>query len=406
MWRDQLRQASFKGIEFFVEDHDAEVGRRLSINEYPFRDEPYTEDLGRSARRYNVNGYVIGDNYITQRNLILDAVEAGGAGTLVHPYLGSKNVICESARLRETQSEGGFAIISMVFVEAGKKQFPNSSPVSVDLVEIKSNTLIDTIKTNFVNGMTVVGVSEWIRDSYSGTLGDVANVLETIRSNGGINNQSSTDLVNQAAEWVADVVDLKNAPDSLILDLEGTADKIISTFRGIFDLSSSNDKAINNLQEFSSFSPETINGTSAQANIANTNSATSQSFVRTVSIAVEANALVSKDFTSYEQAVNERKSILERIDDLAGETTDDDVYDSLRDLRAEIAQAVPGNSNELPRISNVSLKDSLPSLVLAYDIYEDLDKETDIINRNNVRHPGFLPGGQNLSVLTDANDRA
>ena len=43
-----------------------------------------------------------------------------------------------------------------------------------------------------------------------------------------------------------------------------------------------------------------------------------------------------------------------------------------------------------------------PALVLAYGLYEDAGREAEIVTRNKVRHPGFVPGGQALEVLADA----
>jgi len=41
-------------------------------------------------------------------------------------------------------------------------------------------------------------------------------------------------------------------------------------------------------------------------------------------------------------------------------------------------------------------------LVLAYSKYNDLGREKEIINRNRslVSHPGFLPGGKTLEILS------
>lgn len=44
-WRDRLRDASFRGVPFSVDDDDASFGRRVQLHEYPKRDKPYTEDL-------------------------------------------------------------------------------------------------------------------------------------------------------------------------------------------------------------------------------------------------------------------------------------------------------------------------------------------------------------------------
>lgn len=398
-WKDRLRPASFKGKEFFVDSHETEIGRRLVVNEYPYRDEPYTEDMGASARRYTIDAYVIGSNYMESRDAILDAVEAGGPGVLVHPFLGTLELIAETVRLRETKAEGGYAILSISFVPAGTKQFPSATPIPSQQVGVKADELLSQARDVFINGMTVTGVSEWIRSSYGEALGGAAEIFSAVKAAGGINGQTSRALINQAAEWVADVAELSSPSISLIKDLAGTADRIIDTLGGIFDLSTSSEDAAKNLQRFSSFTATRDGGLSTAAQIADNNAEVVESFVRTAAAAVEAKATVARDFPSYEEAIEARSDLLERLDTLAGATLDDGVYDALRSLRTEVAFAVPGEENDLPRLSSVQLKQSLPSLVIAYDLYETVDEEQQIIDRNKVRHPGFLPGGRPLSVL-------
>lgn len=398
-WKENLRPASFKGVPFKVEDHEAEYGRRLVVNEYPYRDEPYTEDLGASARRYNVTAYIIGDDYMSVRDALLDAIEAGGAGVLIHPYLGTKDVICETARLRESRAEGRIAVISMSFVQAGQKLFPVAAPIAKDLVSMKADELISVARTNFIEEMVVSGVPEWVRDAYAGTLQDVAAIFTVIRSNGGINNQTTTALINKAAEWVADVSDLAAPSLTLIQDLAGAADRIINTFAGVFDLSTLPAQATKNLRRFSDFTAAINGANTANAIVADNNAAVSEGFIKTIAVATETKAIVSETFPSYEDAILSRGDLLDRIEALAGETLSDTLYDAFRSLRTEVANAIPGEENSLPRISSLNLKQSMPSLVVAYDLYEDVEKEQEIVDRNKIRHPGYLPGGANLNVL-------
>lgn len=401
MWLDRLRlkSASFKGIGFFVEDHEAEVGRRVVVNEYPFRDTPYTEDMGRSARRWTVTAYVIGDDYTDDRDALMEAVEAGGAGVLIHPYLGTKDVVCEGARVRENKNEGRFATITFSFVEAGSRLFPESAPIPSALVGLRADELIAAVRSSFVNGMTVSGVSEWVRDAYGDTLGSVAEVFDVIKSNGGINKQTTLALINKAATWVADVADLSNPSISLIQDLAGAADRIISAMTGVFDLSPSPDIAAKNLDRFAAFTNPRNGSLTAAAITADNNAATSETFVRSVSLAVESKAAVAREYTSYEEATSAKRALLDRLDTLAGQTMDDNIYNAFRALRAEVAVAIPPEESSLPHIDQVVLKQSVPALVMAYDLYENVEEESEIISRNRIRHPAFVPGGQNLSVL-------
>src|SRR5215471_14992652 len=58
-WRQRLRLASFKGAPFYVEQQGRSSGRRTVLHQYPKRDLPYAEDMGREALRYQITGYLI-----------------------------------------------------------------------------------------------------------------------------------------------------------------------------------------------------------------------------------------------------------------------------------------------------------------------------------------------------------
>lgn len=398
-WRDNLRAGSYKGVAFFVESHEASYDRRTVVNEYPFRATPYTEDMGRSAKKWDVAAYVLGADYMTQRDALLNAVEAGGAGILIHPYLGTLNVVCSGCRFRESQSEGGIVSFQLSFVEAGESLYPSGLEIPSALALSDASALISTIQTDFINTIQVEGVAEWVRESYSDGLAQFAGVLNDIKAVGGINGQGTTALINQAAEWVADVTELVDPALSLIADVTDTAGKIISTFEGLIDLAPSSAESANNLESFADFSAAVSPSNTAQAAIANNNAASLEGFIRILAVANESKAAVAVEYDSYEAAISARADILARIDAQANVTGNDDVYEGLRALRASVAQAIPDEENSLPRISALKLKQSAPSLVVSYDLYGTVDNETDILNRNSVRHPGFMPGGEELSVL-------
>ena len=94
-----LRPASFRGVSFQVNGTDLGAGRRVQVHEYPQRDQPWVEDLGRATREIAFDGFLIGADYVDQANQLLAALETAGAATLVHPWLGSMQV-CLSAPAR------------------------------------------------------------------------------------------------------------------------------------------------------------------------------------------------------------------------------------------------------------------------------------------------------------------
>jgi len=127
-WRDMLmQQASFRGVIFHVETGARLSGRRAVLHEYPKKNDPTAEDMGRQARRWNFSGYLIYRpanplyEYTAQRQALYSALEDDGAGRLVHPVFcaGGMQVMCERYTMVENRNRGGFTEFEMQFVEAG-----------------------------------------------------------------------------------------------------------------------------------------------------------------------------------------------------------------------------------------------------------------------------------------------
>lgn len=400
-WRDTLLKASFNGIEFKVQDHEATVGKRLVVNEYPLRELPYTENMGRKARRWSINGYLVGPSYTIARDALLVAAESNQVGQLVHPYLGRKTVEIEELRVRESQREGGYAELSFTFVEAGAKTFPTASPLPNQLAVMRADDLLTVAQTLFTGGIHVDGISEYVREAYGESLGDIAGVFSAIQLAGGINGQTTIGKINQAADWVANLAEIAFPSQTLISDIAGVAGKLISLFGGVLDLGVGDKESGANFARFATFTTEKTTGTSVVASAINQNAETVERFVRTASVANETKALVARDFSYYEEAIEARASVLQRVDDLLDSSQNDDEYTALQSMRREIAAAVPENAETIPRLRNITIRQSEPALVVAYEQYGSTARADDIVNRNQLRHPGFVPGGVPLQVLSD-----
>jgi len=107
-------------------------------------------------------------------------------------------------------------------------------------------------------------------------------------------------------------------------------------------------------------------------------------------------------FTTYDQAISYRDQLLELIDAQSERGVDDQTYIALQALYAQVVASVPGTDQALPRQVALTLPITLPSLVVAYNAYEDASRAEEIVSRNNIRHPGFVPGGRALTVLSNA----
>ncbi len=129
LWRQLLLPASFRGAPFHVEGGAKAGGRRTVTHEYAKRDDPYTEDMGRRARKFSISAYVIGEDYTIYRELLSAALDTEGGGTLIHPTMGIMNVVCEGYSCSEQRDEGGMARFEIMLVEAGTSPY---TPAAAD----------------------------------------------------------------------------------------------------------------------------------------------------------------------------------------------------------------------------------------------------------------------------------
>ena len=123
-WRAALLPASFNGVQFHVDVDSKASGRRLVVHEFPKSDTPYTEDMGRRARHFTVNAYVIqcatdGFDYKPNRDALVAQLEQEGPGILVHPTMGMDTVEVDQYSVTERREQGGMAEFEITFVEAG-----------------------------------------------------------------------------------------------------------------------------------------------------------------------------------------------------------------------------------------------------------------------------------------------
>ncbi len=97
-----------------------------------------------------------------------------------------------------------------------------------------------------------------------------------------------------------------------------------------------------------------------------------------------------------------RDTIADKLDSMMEDpATVDAVFVSLQNARTAVIAAVPPEAVSLPNLVDDIPQRTMPSIVIAYDLYEDANREAEIVSRNRVSHPGFVPGAVALRVIAD-----
>ena len=388
-----LREASFRGARFEVDDVEASGGRRVVLHEYPLRDTPYSEDLGRRAREFSVRGYIIQGrtyDYATARADVLKALEAYGPGELVHPWHGEVNVVVDDYRLRESMERGGLLELDIRFREAGQLTNPTASADTAKGVASAASSARQALKNSFLSAF--------------------APALDEI--------DKAVTALNDAASLAMEYLGL---PQSLIAEGLAYVQSLIATPAAFFDAlvglfggllgnengTESGEKALAAPVPDASFSIASGEGTAPLESILGGSASITTEAGRMIRdtvaqvVVIEAAASTAHaEYATADDALADRDAVVEGLDTIEP-AADDAVFLGLAELRRAVVTDLTTRGAELPRVRSVTLPGTVPALVAAYRIHADAGRADEIVSRNRIRHPGRVPGGTPLEVLSE-----
>ena len=375
-WRERLKPASFRGISFFVEGSNVDGGRRVVERDFPGRNISYIEDVGRATRHYKVTAYILGDDYDRQRDALQAALEKPGLGDLVHPYYGTVKVR-QSGKysIKERSQDGGIAVFDLEFAESEEPTQPEIVLDTTTNIFDKVNNALDAATDIFDNVFSMFQKAQRIVDDVSKTANNAAVALQTIKSNG-----------KKALDFQNNINNLINNIGTLIYETTTLHEIYTDLFTGddsIFGV-------IENLK-LKDFQKDLF--------LTEENNQALTTLIQQLAVFGAAKAVTGVEFTSSTEADEVLQLVSTALDELM-ETAPIDIYVAAWELRIAVIDDINARTAELPVIVEMQLTDSLPSLFLAYDLYEDMDRAPEIVERNNVVHPGFLPGGATIEVLS------
>ncbi len=382
-WRDTLGPATFRGVPFVVPTVDRTTGRRLVIHEYPFRDDPFAEDMGRKTRGFSVEGFIIGPDYTTDLQALIEALEAPGSGQLVLPYAGSRNVAVGTVRVRESDDEGGMARLQIEFVETPLNPIqPSSVTDGVGAVVDGASGARDSISTEFLGSFNPGLFVESAYRAIDGFVETIDSVVATVQ----MGAQELASLKYTAAQLQAKVVTLVGAPEEMFDALNSTFDLFTtrSLCLGVYNFNPG---------------PSPVGTTPARVQETQNFDAL-QHVIQRLAVIRGSELILQETFVSFEEAVTARESLTDLIDEQA-EVVADDTFPAMVQLRASIVAAVPGATSDLPNLVVHTPLVTVPSLLLAFRLYNSVDQELDLVARNNLANPAFVKGGAALEILSN-----
>lgn len=395
-WREDLQPASFRGVPFEVEDESCGFGRRNETHEYPKRDRPYVEDLGRKARDPDVTGFVIGDDYMAKRDKLLAAIEAEGPGELVHPWYGRMTVSITDCRVSHSIKQQGMCTFQISFIESGELSFPvaASAPGAKSLlaVDVLQAAAIEEFSDKFsIDNMPAfavddaIGFAGGILDNMSDKLGSLGTVLD--------------DPLGALKDQLGDVLKTPSDFAGKFFDIFAKGSAILTAVSGLRDINALNFlKAFGTLRQVNDYKSSSSNTSTPTRAAISANQAALNTLARQSLLVQVSGMTAAMPLPVYDDATKLRSELLIALDDEAA-VANDTTYLALTDVRAKVFDDMNTRIQGSARLMDIKSINVQPALVIAYDLYESIDRESEILARNKVQHPGFVPA-ETLKVLS------
>lgn len=408
-WRDNLLPATLDGIEIFYEEVSNAIGRRGAVHEFVRRDDPFPEDMGRLARRYQIKAFVLGENYAIARDDLIEALEADAEHTFVHPYRGELTVrVIGEVRYVERPDKGRCCEFDLKFVESGLA-FPLTAIATAPKIAALKAEALEALGTD-----TKFSVAGAVADVISGVTESINEGAAEIRkANGkiaaGLNRVDSLDASIEA--FTGEVASLLATPTALInklTTLVGSAFQAIDEFRdpdvGIDGLPRDYNvpqivmQSLRGLYGFST-EPDAVPIATTQSELERAAHTQLQWTLRSSALASAAASLVQTQLASADEATEIADELAGYFDAVLVSELAETVRNVFASLKATTVLHFARVAQALPNLNSYTPAETVPALVLAYEIHGDAARELEVVRRNKIRHPLFTPGGQPLEVV-------
>lgn len=391
-WLKKYRTGSFRGVEFKTRSHTVTGGRRKQDREYAKREIGNSEDLGKKLKTFSLDLYVVGSDYFEKRDALEEALDTAGSGELVHPYRGTLQVQTGSYSLTETVDEGRMARFTVEFSESGEVKFPDLVADDIAEATASADEVVEDSKNFFETALDTIAEAAFVVQAAADDITALVDEIEKAV-------QNVTDTV---ASVTFAIRNLNAAIDQLIKLPGQLADQIQGVFDELFNVFEDDPKTMERIMgTFLGAVDPTIAlrpvvGTTPSRITQSNNQEAISNLFKEIGLSNQAKAAVNIDFISTEAALESRNSIINGFDDQLINILDDDLFQNIRDLQAALSRAVP--STGTTELITFTPPQTTPALVIAYNLFEDLEKEAEIVDQNAVEHPGFVPGGDQIEV--------
>ncbi|CUA90226.1 Mu-like prophage DNA circulation protein [Chelatococcus sambhunathii] len=389
-WSRTLFHASFRGVPFWVEVDEERGGRRIVTHEFPMRDEPFHEDLGEKAAIFSVTAYLASDAADAEAAALASASRARGPAVLVLPMHGPLTARCVDFRRSRERDRAGYVAYELDFVREGATVAIASVAFLAQQVFNAVDALAGIIGGAYAELTDVRRRPDYAVAAAVDAAQDAAATLEVVRTSQPVDPEVSAGARDAIAA-------LHDEAPALIIRAAGAApevaERIFAIARNLGDGLPA-DAAVGAFREIVAIRPFVEPARTDGERAAAQNRSITGLVLRLAALAAMVEATTRRQFDGRRDAITARGELAELIArEQAGMTgaAYAALYLASEDMSGRAVDLLSRQIADIAPIVTVTVPRALPSLWHAWRLYGDPNRADDLVRRNRVVHPSFMP---------------
>jgi prophage DNA circulation protein len=417
-WLTSLWRTSYKGAAFWVETDEEAGGRRVVIHEFPMRDTPFLEDLGERFREFTVTAYVASDKADSEASTLTSVCATRGAGVLVLPTQGPVTVRCTEFSREFAKDRLGYIAHRLHFVREGFGSSLASVASLANLVYVAAEDLAAEAAVAYARAAILKDVPDYVAQSLQDATENALATLEVVRTSVNVEPAASAaqrDAIEATFVALSEAMSTRApaAPQSPLLQVAfakdpGNANTDVMTQaamlravgRSVADVAlalvenTDASQALAAMEEVISTVPaEPIVATSKWRFTASINQFAAHTLLRVSALAAYCESVVRVKLGDRPAAITLRANVSryfeEQLEALPSE--DYELFHALVKMRDTTIDYLSRAVLDLAPVVKVSSSVQMPSLYWSWRLYGDANRGQEIVDRNRVAHPSFIP---------------
>lgn len=407
-WLKTLWAASYKGVPFFVEMDQEQGSRRIVEHEFPMRDVPFLEDLGEGVRHYVATAYVVGDSADSRASAVMQICATRGPGMLVLPLHGPNLVRCLSFERERKKDRHGYIAHNLRFSREGASSSIASIAMLSNQVFVAADNAALGLAMSFLTSIDFASQPSYVRDAVTDGIEENVSTLDVVRTSAQVDPDVSAlqRLAIQALfSDAGSAIDAPPATGTGVFATEAgtqsnsplvdTVARMVEIARALGD-GIKPEEAVAVFEDLAVSSqvvvPEPLyvtTGTVFEATIKRRNSRA----LRIAALTVYGEAIARMKLRDRQSAATLRANVAEHFEyELLQLQADEiDLARIITAMRDSIIEYLSRAILDLAPVITVSANLTLPSLFWSWRLYSDPLRARELVERNRVIHPSFMP---------------